>query len=291
MHDTYFFTDIHGQLHLYNYIINYCKAQDEGCTIVYGGDACDRGPDGFKIMNDLLQDPQIIYLKGNHEDLFVKAARSIYQFIQSENVSLNDFISKSFAEDIILSTYTQSVLLYLRNGGMPTLQDWIINSKCDMHFVNQIDNLPYTYRYNNYDICHSGSTPEDFAAVEKYEYKNARKRIPSYLKEAILWDRDHLADEWSENRTAIFGHTPTILLNKNFPKQTEATITPSKWNLYKTHNGNKLDMDTGATWTGRAFVANLTTGNIIGIQDYDINTKETNHRIQFISDFSMNINE
>ena len=60
-----------------NSAIKWCKEQDPECTIVYGGDAADRGPDGYRIIKELLNDPQIIYIYGNHEDLFIKAADAI----------------------------------------------------------------------------------------------------------------------------------------------------------------------------------------------------------------------
>lgn len=69
MHDIYFFTDIHGQKNLFDAMYDWCLRQDPECTIVYGGDACDRGNDGYEIMKKLIASPQVIYLKGNHEYL------------------------------------------------------------------------------------------------------------------------------------------------------------------------------------------------------------------------------
>ena len=46
MHDVFFFTDIHGMGCLYDTIMNYCLKEDPECMIIFGGDACDRGPDG-----------------------------------------------------------------------------------------------------------------------------------------------------------------------------------------------------------------------------------------------------
>lgn len=74
MHDIFYFTDIHGMYDLYRAIMDYCNEQDPEAMIIFGGDACDRGKDGYKIMKELLDNPQVLYLKGNHEDLFVHAA-------------------------------------------------------------------------------------------------------------------------------------------------------------------------------------------------------------------------
>ena len=50
MHDIFFFTDIHGMYDLYRAIMDFCNEQDPEAMIIFGGDACDRGKDGYKIM-------------------------------------------------------------------------------------------------------------------------------------------------------------------------------------------------------------------------------------------------
>mgnify|MGYP002526906662 CR=1 FL=1 len=77
MHDVFYFTDIHGRKDLFDRIISFCEQQDPEYTLIFGGDAADRGSEGYYIMTALLDNPHVIYLKGNHEDLFVKAARAI----------------------------------------------------------------------------------------------------------------------------------------------------------------------------------------------------------------------
>ncbi len=77
MHDIFFFTDIHGMYDLYRAIMNYCNEQDPEAMIIFGGDACDRGRHGYKIMKELLDNPYVVYLRGNHEEMFCNAAREI----------------------------------------------------------------------------------------------------------------------------------------------------------------------------------------------------------------------
>ena len=109
MRNIYFFTDIHGNKRLFDFLRNWCYEQDFECTIIYGGDAADRGEDGFYIMNELLNDPYIIYLYGNHEDLFVKAADAIigayasndkdYEYIHNCNEKWADEVLKRMNDD------------------------------------------------------------------------------------------------------------------------------------------------------------------------------------------------
>ena len=65
---TVAFSDLHGNYKVWKAIQNYYDKDD---VLIFLGDACDRGPDGIKIMLELLQDDRVIYLKGNHEDMFL----------------------------------------------------------------------------------------------------------------------------------------------------------------------------------------------------------------------------
>ena len=84
MGTTYCFTDLHGMYNLWAQIRDYCKPDD---TLIFLGDACDRGNDGLKIIYELLKDPRVIYLKGNHEDILAmemkkKLVKSMQNFLQ-----------------------------------------------------------------------------------------------------------------------------------------------------------------------------------------------------------------
>ena len=76
MGKTYAFTDIHGQYDLWEQIRDYCQPDD---NLYFLGDACDRGPAGIKIIKELLTDPRVIYLKGNHEEMLEVAAAEMLE--------------------------------------------------------------------------------------------------------------------------------------------------------------------------------------------------------------------
>lgn len=82
----YVCSDFHGFYSLYEQIHKFIKPED---TVYYLGDATDRGPHGWKLLKAILDDPQWIYIYGNHDDLIV----------------------------------TENRTLHIWNGGAPTLQD------------------------------------------------------------------------------------------------------------------------------------------------------------------------
>ena len=64
MGKVYAATDLHGCGELWDQMKNFLQEDDK---LIFLGDAADRGSDGARIMLELLLDPRVIYLKGNHE--------------------------------------------------------------------------------------------------------------------------------------------------------------------------------------------------------------------------------
>ena len=106
---TVAFSDLHGNYNLWTKIKNYYAPDD---VLIFLGDACDRGPDGIKIMLEMLSDKRIIYLKGNHEDMFLNYID--YGVVKSlkedrETIRYND--TKKTLEDYIKLPATTKIFL------------------------------------------------------------------------------------------------------------------------------------------------------------------------------------
>lgn len=277
MHDVFYFTDVHGQMQLFTAMINWAKEQDNKAIIIYGGDACDRGPHGYTIMNQLLEDPQIIYIKGNHEDLFVKAAHALHKMYPERMWTYDEaktLISKALTDN-------EDIYLHIANGGLITLADWMMNGM-DMEFVDQIDDLPIIWRWNNYDFSHAGGSPIAFEEIIK-AIDNNEEPTPWDIK-SMIWDRNCIQMGWLKNRICVHGHTPAILLPAAFygRDKNEAKIHPAIWQgitQKKRFSGKKIDMDTGMTWSGRAWILNCQTGIMTSFFDTDIGKEDIAHNI------------
>lgn len=271
MPDTYVFSDIHGMWDLYKAIMNYCHKQDSEATIIFLGDACDRGPDGYRIMKKLLDNPHVVYLIGNHEDMFTKAAREIKQMFNFENADrerVKTVLSACKNFDYKYAAIQDS----LYNGGMPTLLDWIMDGM-PMDLIEHIEKLPRTFSIGNCDFCHSGGLYNTFKCVAECEYNNLP--IDPWDNDSIIWNRSALNIGWAPNRIAIFGHTPTLYLpdytdvqvNEIQPVKYTSTSNPA-------YTGEKLDIDTGAAFTGVAYVLNVFTMQAQGFELKDNQVKK-----------------
>ena len=273
MHDVFFFTDVHGMYDLYRAVMKHCEQEDPEAMIVFGGDACDRGRDGYKIMKELLDNPKVVYLKGNHEDMFVHAAWFIKR----------DFIGEINDDNVWRYLYVNEVRDYgppeiqnsLYNGGWNTLYDWMMDGM-PMDFVERINKLPLTFSYERLDFCHAGGNYKTFAKVQECEYNE--EIIDREDAENMVWERVDLGMGWTPNRTCIFGHTPTPYLPAKYYGQDKSieNAHPCAYTslIDEKGTGRKIDMDTGAFASGKIYVLNCLTMKAQGFLDLDINDNE-----------------
>ncbi|MBR5191343.1 MAG: metallophosphoesterase [Clostridia bacterium] len=92
------------------------------------GDCGDRGPEPWGTIKAVATDPQFIYIKGNHEDMLVKAAKEVFMF---------EF-----------NPYTHHQRVLAANGGEDTLQQ-LLSEENPERWVNHLSNLPTHITYKN----------------------------------------------------------------------------------------------------------------------------------------------
>lgn len=174
---VYACSDLHGHKKIYDKI---CKDLSKEDKVFFLGDAGDRGPNSWELIKEIYQNPQFIYLLGNHEDMLVNA---IKEYIDGR--AIND---------------SYELLKY--NGGEKTFKSWLRETKEDrMKWFKNLSRLPVIEEYINKNgytlvLSHAGYTP----------FKTIRP-----VKKNLIWDRNHLNDEWpieAEDTIIIHGHTP-----------------------------------------------------------------------------------
>ena len=222
-------TDLHGNYDLWEQIKNFLKEDD---TLIFLGDAIDRGSRGFEIFKELLEHPQVVYLKGNHEDM-------MYNAFTYSNVKFYQHWTENGG---------QSTLDNIKNIGI------VGQEKLDL--IDKISKLPYVAEYHSEEsgldfiLCHAGYAPGEF-----FDSLQEDAKINHYL-----WDRTHWNFRWPEdgkyqNTIMIHGHTPILYqkqINKDFSNFTG--MAPG-W-----YEGNhKVNLDAATAQTGMAFLLNLDT--------------------------------
>ena len=226
----YVMSDIHGMGDLFDEVMNYLEEDNEPYQLIYLGDACDRGPDGYRIMKQLLRNPNVVYLKGNHEDLFVKAAYAFRRLCQDEHMTSNQ-IYEAYGRDVsYIMQMEQDMWLHYANGGTSTFESWIKDG-CPQGIITQLQKLPVKYSYKNYDFCHAGCL--------SYYFENDDEK-------EMIWSRRHFPMPWIKGRTLIHGHTPVMHLFHGGREYQAIEDTPPKYLQPVRYSVNKIDMDTGA---------------------------------------------
>ena len=226
----YVMSDIHGMGDLFDEVMNYLEEDNEPYQLIYLGDACDRGPNGYRIMKQLLRNPNVIYLKGNHEDLFVKAAYAFRRLCQDEHMTSNQ-IYEAYGRDVsYIMQMEEDMWLHYANGGASTFESWIKDG-CPQRIITQLQNLPVKYSYKNYDFCHAGCL--------SYYFENDDEK-------EMIWSRRHFPIPWIKGRTLIHGHTPVMHLFHGGREYQAIENAPPKYLQPVRYSINKIDMDTGA---------------------------------------------
>ncbi len=226
-------SDLHGMGDLWDQIKEYLKPED---TLYFLGDAIDRGPDGWRIVKEMLADPRVIYLKGNHEDMMVKALRtSGFGHYRSEDMDIWDW-----------------------NGNDPTY--CAFRNDPDKDIIDKLENLPFIAVYHNYTnmniiLCHAGCNP---------------KAVDILTEEDALWDRYHYFDYKvviPRDTIIIHGHTPVLFLEKTLKNLEESHyLSLYRVNYYGAlvyHGGQKIDLDCASAFTGKTVLLNLNTFEFI----------------------------
>lgn len=232
--------DLHGMLHFYRAIKDILKPED---IVYFLGDAGDRGPHPWETIKAILDDPQFIYLKGNHELMLCDA--------------LCDYIDTGCPD-------YHSMSILSMNGGDKTFEEAIADPQMEKYY-HKLLRLKTLAEYANTSgeriiLSHAGFTPwkEDFYSDDEKK-KDIVYRKPS--DKDLVWDREHFLDDWNAEDCVdcyiVHGHTPIpYILDTIDPLCKLGEIEPGAlWY----DNGRKCCIDCGAVFTGICVLLNLDT--------------------------------
>lgn len=240
---TYVCSDLHANWKLWTQIKNFLKPTD---TLYNLGDTVDRGECGLEILNDCLKMPNVILLRGNHEDFIVS--------IGSEIVYLD--ISKKDWTDVL---HVNNLYLWTINGAKNTINAFLklpINKRKKL--INIIEKLPTHIKYINKNgdvlfLSHSGGYRPNVKEI--FDMKRGDVPMDNYI-----WDRSHIFEKkWygKENEYCIHGHTPVKHLIDYLNPTAEIPISNNK--IFKYCNNHKIDIDLGSFDSKTACLLNLDT--------------------------------
>lgn len=237
--DYFCFSDIHGHGELFDKILNWLNGRSKPWKCIFLGDACDRRDDGYRIIETLLNDDRFVYLKGNHEDLFVRAAKALRKHWGEEGFFYEEVAANPY-EFIMNFAWDWDVSLHIQNGGLQTLLDWATKGRTGLKIIGQLDALPEHMElphdvWGKLDLSHAGHLMDN--------------------SDSLIWSREHFQEEFTGGRM-IHGHTPVRSLRKYVWEisSNPATCRPAFY-----ANGTKVDIDTACFSSDTITLLNLNT--------------------------------
>ena len=191
----YVLSDIHGNERRFASVLEQIRLQPED-TLYVLGDVIDRHPGGIRILQKLMQMPNVKMLLGNHEYMMLRALGHPFDGEKST------FLVRRRAK-----------AHWYRNGGQVTYRAfWRLPKGAREQIIAFLQALPLRYDIAvngvSYRLVHGA--PEE-AYVPGGKYKN-----PVHF---AVWKRWERTDTFPEGPILVFGHTPTQYYQDQMPMQ------------------------------------------------------------------------
>lgn len=207
---TYVISDLHSYpLEKLKMLLAKANFSDNDFLYILG-DVVDRNGDGgVEILEWLLSQPNAQLILGNHEAMLL-SCEFLFDEITNESVAAFDTDKIE-----ILSNYQL-------NGGDVTLKALSeFNKKSPETVQDILDYLHDAPLYEavtaggkDYFLCHSG--------IDEFEKD---KKISEYEPDAFIWAWPEIYDEYFDDITTVFGHTPTMNYGEEYRNKIIKTKT------------------------------------------------------------------
>lgn len=218
----YVCSDIHGHYDLYLALLERLSLKPSD-TLYILGDVIDRGPDGIKILQDMMKRPNVVPILGNHE--FTAAVCLPWL--------LEEVTEQSLAE--LDGTRWAAMQEWLVNGGGPTLRGLrALTQEQRREILDYIREMELYVEVEvggkKYVLVHAG-----------LEHYAPDKPLEDYELWDFLFCHTSLDQDYHPNGFLIYGHTPTRLLRQQIGELPSDAIL---------RRGNQIAMDCGCGFGG-----------------------------------------
>lgn len=203
----YVMTDLHGEYDAYLKMLENIRFSKEDKMYILG-DVIDRGREPIRLLKHMMNQQNIVFLIGNHEDMMIQA-------LKKKGSSLQDLVT------------TTEMKRWNRNGGMATLERFIqLNEEEQGEIIRFLENslvaIPQI-KINGRIFYLVHACPGEQFYSDEVKYKDAsREEIHQ-----MVWDRRCL-EEWTlpesyamynESTILLFGHTKTNGWTETYPSE------------------------------------------------------------------------
>lgn len=219
---TYIMSDLHGCWEKYRGMLEQIAFSSTDQLYILG-DVIDRGPDGIKILRDMMNRPNVIPILGNHE--FTAAVCLPWLLDEVTDQSLDSLGPEQIA----------ALAEWIANGGGPTLRELQALGQEEREEL-----LEYLREMDLYAEVEAGG--RSFVLVHAgLGHFTPDKPLELYELDDFILGRPSLEKTYFPDKFLVFGHTPTRLLRQ------WAGEAPSDAIIRR---GNQIAVDCGCGFDG-----------------------------------------
>lgn len=205
----YVVSDLHGfSLDMFKSYLSSIRFGENDWLYILG-DVIDRGDDGVRYLQWLLEQCNVQLLLGNHEAMLL-ACSFIFDTVDE-------------VADNLTAEQMKKLSAWMANGAEPTIKALkALKEKSP----EQIDFILEYLREEcpTYEVVSAGG--RDFILTHSgLGNFSPDKKLSEYKKTELLWSRPAVTDRYFKNMTVIFGHTPTVFYGKEYDGRAFRTDT------------------------------------------------------------------
>ena len=219
----YIISDLHGHYDKYRVILDAIQFKSTD-TLYILGDVIDRGPDGCKILLDMMGRPNVIPILGNHEFTAAMCLPWLLEKVTDQSL------------DTLSEVQIAALSEWIANGGSPTLQELKRLTQGERE-----DILEYIREMDLYAEVEAGG--RSFVLTHAgLDHFAPEKPLGAYELMDFLFARPNLNTEFYRDKYLVYGHTPTRLLRQQAGEAPADDII--RW-------GTQIAVDCGCGYGGR----------------------------------------
>ena len=189
----YVMTDIHGCYALFREMLEKIHFSDEDDLYILG-DFIDRGEEPIPLLLDCMDRINVYPLLGNHEAIMLRCVEGLPAEATFENVV--DYYTEEGFE-----LYTA----WMQNGGAITLAQYL-----ELPQDRRMDLLHYMQEFTLYEEIEMPDGRQFVMTHAGIEGFDPELPLDAYPEDALYNARPQQTDRFYDDRTLIFGHTPTL---------------------------------------------------------------------------------
>ena len=192
MKRTLVISDIHGELEMFKHLLADVKYNHNHDQLILLGDYVDRGPSPKMVLDKVIKLKELgaLVLKGNHEDMMIKALTT------NDERTWKNWVNHNGGSKTLKSYgFKESEFTFLEDEKF--IKPELHSDELTKH-LEFIQNLDHSIQLDDMIFVHAGVHPNTpLAETDPY---------------TLMWIREEFHEGYTGDKTVVFGHTTT----KNF---------------------------------------------------------------------------